>query len=66
MMTVNLVTLNYQTGDYGDVLEKQVDFMLRQSAEVPGAHALFLYAVLKLDYSVKSPNNFICDENGCR
>jgi hypothetical protein len=66
VMAMNLLSLNLLTGEYGDMFDKQVDFMLSQSAEIPGGHSFFLYSLLKRDYTERGADNYICDENGCR
>ncbi|MCL2697354.1 MAG: thioredoxin domain-containing protein [Oscillospiraceae bacterium] len=66
VMTMNLLTLNLLTGEYGDVLDKQVDFMSSAAADIPGGHSFFLCALLKREHTKLSADNYICDENGCR
>lgn len=66
VMTSNLITLNLLTGEYGDFLDSQINFMLTQAADIPGGHSFFLYALLKRDYAVRKSSDYICDENGCR
>jgi hypothetical protein len=66
VMMMNLLDLNLLTGEYGDVLDKQADFMSAAASEIPGGHSFFLYALLKKEHIKRSAANYICDENGCR
>jgi uncharacterized protein YyaL (SSP411 family) len=66
LMTMNLVDLNLLTGEYSAILDEQVDFMLRQAADIPGGHAFFLYGLLKKDYAIRKNSDFICSpDSGC-
>jgi len=64
-MVMNLLTLNLLTGEYGDMLDKQIDFMISQAADIPGGHSFFLYAMLIKEFTKRNPADYICDENGC-
>jgi hypothetical protein len=66
VMTLNLLDLNLLTGELGDVLDKQADFMISRAGSAPGGHSFLLYTLLKRDFTVRSASDFVCDENGCR
>jgi hypothetical protein len=66
VMSLNLLNLNLLTGGYGNILEKQLDFMASEALDVPGGYAFFLYTLLKMEFTNRSSSDFVCDENGCR
>jgi hypothetical protein len=66
VMTMNLFIFNFMTGEYGNILNKQVDFMSSETAEMPGGSAFFLYTLLKMEFAERKASDFICDKNGCR
>ncbi|MCL2351853.1 MAG: thioredoxin domain-containing protein [Firmicutes bacterium] len=50
VMTLDLAVLNFLTGGFGDILDRQIRFMLPRAAEAPAGHTFFLYAMLKKDF----------------
>jgi len=53
MMTMNLNLLNLLTGEYEEILNKQVDYMSSQSAAHPSGYSFFLYSLLKKNFPDK-------------
>ncbi|MDR2711524.1 MAG: thioredoxin domain-containing protein [Clostridiales bacterium] len=51
VMALNLIILNLLTGEYGEIMTDQLDFMTSQAADLPGGHSFFLYSMLEKDFA---------------